>query len=166
MQRLSLALAALAAAIPLWNAFGRASPRPELTLFSFLDLGEASRRGERGSRSQAVFLRSMATQHPSLRLLVVDVSGSSPRERRNRVADWHLDDLRVVPLSALGDTERGWFSGRAPETLLVLPPDTLVQRWVGFASAAQLDLALREAASPRGLPPAAEPPPCGPASVR
>ena len=157
MRRLSLALAALAAAIPLWNALGRASPRPELTLFSFLDLEEASRPGERGSRSQAVFLRSLATQQPGLRLLLVDVSRSSPRERRNRVADWHLDDLRVVPLSALGDTERGWFSGRAPETLLVLAPDTLVRRWVGFASAAQLDLAVRAAGRPHAPKPLREP---------
>jgi hypothetical protein len=147
VRRLSLALAALAlGALPWGGTTSRASPHAGLVLLSFLDLTEESRPGERGSRSQAVFLRSMATQHPRLRVLLVDVSGSPPSEQRNRIADWHLDGLSVVGLGVLGEVERGWFTGRPPETLLVREPDTVLRRWMGFASAAQLDLALRAAA--------------------
>jgi hypothetical protein len=154
VRRLSLALAALglAAAIPLWNASGRAPVRSELTLLAFLDLAEPVSLEGRGSRSQAVFLRSMVAQHPRLRLVLVDVSGQDARERSNRAADWHLDGLGVVPLAALDESARAWFSGRAPETLLLRTPDRVLRRWTGFASAAQLDLALREAASPHRAP--------------
>lgn len=154
MRRLSLALAALglAAALPLGHASGRAHAPGALTLLAFLDLAEAPFAG-RGSRSQTVFLRSMAAQHPQLRLLIVDVSGQDARRLRSRAADWHLDGLRVVPLAALDGDARVRFSGRAPETLLLRAPDTLVRRWAGFASAAQLDLALREASAPRRAPP-------------
>jgi hypothetical protein len=150
VRRLSLGLGALVVVVvvPLWQASGPAVAGSQLELLAFLDLAEPALEG-RGSRSQAVFLRSMATQHPRLRLVLVDVSGQDARERRNRVADWHLDGLGVTPLAELDGPARGWFSGRAPETLLLRPPDTVLRRWVGFASAATLDLALREAASPR-----------------
>jgi hypothetical protein len=153
VRRLSLALAALglAAALPLGHASGRSDARGALTLLAFLDLAEPPLAG-RGSRSQVVFLRSMAVQHPQLRLLLVDVSGQDARRLRSRAADWHLDDLRVVRLAALDGETRARFSGRAPETLLLRAPATLVRRWAGFASAAQLDLALREASAPRRDP--------------
>ena len=153
MRRLSLALAALglAATLPFGHTSGRADGRSELTLLAFLDLAEGPLEG-RGSRSQAVFLRSMAAQHPRLRLLVVDVSGQGTPEQRNRAADWQLDGLPLVPLAALDEGTRGWFSGRAPTTLLLRDHTTLLRRWDGFASAAQLDLALRKAAPPRRAP--------------
>jgi hypothetical protein len=154
VRRLSAALVALglAAATPLWNASGHAPAESELRLLAFLDLAERAPREARGSRSQAVFLRSLAAQHPGLRFLLVDVSGQDPRERRNRVADWHLDGLPTIPLAALEEGERAWFSGRAPETLLLGASGTVLRRWSGFASAAQLGLALREASAPLRAP--------------
>jgi hypothetical protein len=152
VRRLSLGLAALAlaAALPLGHAVGPASSRGELVLLAFLDLGEVAGPG-RGSRSQAVFLRSMAAQHPQLRLLLVDVSGQEAGLRRSRAADWHLDALPVLPLSSLEERARSSFSGVAPETML-LRAGTLLRRWRGFASAAELDRALREAAAPPRAP--------------
>ena len=117
-----------------------------VTLLGYLDLFELSPEG-RGSRSQVVFLRSMAVQYPQLRVRLIDVSGRSESERRNRVHDWGLAELRVEALTT-GDAP-GW-AGATPTTVLLDASGETLARWEGFVAAAELDLTIQAGASRTG----------------
>lgn len=113
-----------------------APPAPaQASLVAALDLSEPAGTPGRGSRAQAVFLKSMATQHPTLRLSIVDVSGVSGRERRNRAADWGLE---AWPIRA----DPGF--GPSPATTLLVGGEVRHQ-WTGFIDAATLDQAIEAA---------------------
>ena len=125
-----------------------ASPAPDArserdvagaTLLGYLDLLEQDR-GGRGSRSQVVFLRSMAVQHPRLLVRLIDVSSLSTTRRRNRVRDWGLAGLRVEPFSG---ADAPGYEGVTPTTVLLDGGGAMIARWEGFATAAELDLAIR-----------------------
>jgi len=117
----------------------------ENTLLAYLDLADDGRMG-RSSRSQAVFLRSMAVQHPDLRVRVVDVSNLDPEARRDRSFDWNLRDLDLEPLSPKLDA---WFRGTLPTVVLFDREGALVRRWEGFASAAELGPAIHDSLDTR-----------------
>jgi len=113
-------------------------PSVESTLLAYLDLADDRRSGS--SRSQIVFLRSMAAQHPGLRVRVIDVSNLDPESRRNRSFDWSLSDLDLEPMSPKLDA---WFRGTLPTVVLFDQEGAMVRRWDGFASAAELGPAIR-----------------------
>ena len=116
-----------------------AAPGLEGTLLGYLDLGDREGRA-RSSRSQAVFLRSIAVQHPGLRVRTVDVSGLAPAARRDRALAWDLAGLRPEPLSPRLEP---WFRGVVPTVVLFDREGGLVQRWEGFVPAAVLGPLIR-----------------------
>ena len=111
------------------------------TLQVWLDLAEPT--GTRmQSRSQAVFVRSMARQH-DLTVRIHDTSG----------------DPRATTLAADLGLSAGWLAAPAPGAAAPVvwlrdADGCVLHRWDGFASAAQLDTALRHlnASSPVAPP--------------
>jgi hypothetical protein len=95
----------------------------------------------------------MQTQHRrfGLRAILVDTAKQSRNELLNDTYDWNLDpEIAVLP----DDGTRAHRFGvrEAPTTFLIGRRDVVRKRWNGFASAAQLDFAVRsvEGRSPAG----------------
>jgi hypothetical protein len=155
------ALTAVALLVAACGPPAAGTPRAALgrpALIGYLDLSEPPGRAGLGSRSQSVFLRSMAAQHPRLLLRVVDVSRLAEAERRNRAHDW---ELAGGSLERLAGAAHPWFRGVVPTTVLLDERGQRIERWEGFVGAAELDRAIRSLAQPGGAP---HPPPARPPS--
>ena len=93
---------------------------------------------DEASRSQVVFLRSMARQfaNSGLRVVMVDVSGLVEAERANLSYDWHMDEIPLLagptdleaPLTLLyvdGSPQYAWDGVALPYTLAVTLQENL-----------------------------------------
>lgn len=96
------------------------------------------------SRSQVVFLRSMARQYAGagVRVLIVDASrleGTPPGrdELVNRVYNWHLEDIPLL-IDRDGATARQYGVEHIPATFLIGADGRVIQRWDGMALPAQM----------------------------
>jgi len=88
------------------------------------------------SRSQVVFLRSMARQFAGsgLRVILVDVSGLSGAERVNLAHNWHLGDIPLISNTAKIST---------PATY-IFDQGSLQSHWEGLALPSELALSLQK----------------------
>ena len=118
-----------------------------VVLLSFLDtLADPSAPTRDPSRSQLVFLRSIAQQYGSQRVqvLIVDTShlqtGASPHLDGlvNLTYNWQLETIPVL-VDPAGSVARAYDVSQAPTTFLIAADGLLKRRWDGFAIAPQLD---------------------------
>lgn len=128
------------------GTFSLQRQRGHTVLLSFLNTSAAS--GTDPSRAQVVFLRSMATQHRGLRVVIVDAAAEAtgrPARKSdlvNYTYDWALS--RAVPvLPDDGSLARRYGVHKVPTTFLIGAGGVLERRWNGFVPAARLDFAIR-----------------------
>jgi peroxiredoxin len=151
----ALAIGAPAPALTLGAVRGEAEPLVqlnELTLLGFISPGAATSDSAQASRSQIVFLKSMAEQYTDQGLRVVIVASATPAqparltesELLNFSYDWALDAIPLLVDSDEAEAARAYGVGQLPTTFLIGPDGLVVQRWDGYASAAQLALAIQD----------------------
>ena len=103
-----------------------------------------------GSRSQLVFLRSIAQQYGSqgVLVLIVDAShlqaggGPNLEDLGNFVYNWQLDTIPVL-VDPDGATTQAYEVSQTPTTFLIAADGLIAQRWDGFAAAPLLAFALQ-----------------------
>jgi hypothetical protein len=121
-----------------------------IVLLSFLNTrADATPEGD-SSRAQAVFLRSMQSQHGrfGLRVIIVDASeiAGAGKPSRNELINYTYDAHLGPAITVLADDgtrARRFVVRRAPTTFLIDLDGAIQKRWDGFAGAAQIDLAIR-----------------------
>jgi hypothetical protein len=138
---------------PTWSEQDLAAPG-RLTLVSWLDLTEPPRAG--GSRSQAVYLRSMATQFTDAGLQVVVAHRPAPgtpalsSEQLSTAAG----DLGLTGVAVRGDPDgvlaRRYGVPGAPSTALLAPDGTVLATWTTLVLPQDLTAAV--AAAPDDTP--------------
>lgn len=124
--------------------------RGRIVLLSFLNSrADAGAEGD-PSRAQLVFLRSMHTQHArfGLRVVIVDAAklAGAGRPSRNELVNYTYDSHLGRAIAVLADdgTRAERFEVEEPPATFLIDADGVVQeRWDGFASAAQLDFAIK-----------------------
>ena len=116
-------------------------------LVTFLDTQEQASASGSPSRSQLVFIKSMDTQsrRAGLRTVIVDTARASADDLVNFRYDWSLSPTIRVLGDPHGALARAYHVVRVPTTVLLDGRGGVVHRWSGFASAAQLDFAVRRA---------------------
>jgi hypothetical protein len=121
-------------------------PKGHPELVSFLDTQAQPSVSGNASRSQIVFLKSMDTQSHAagLRTVIVDASHASASALVNVRYDWALPRTIRVLGDPAGKLAREYHVAKVPTTLLLNAHGSVVRRWAGFASAAQLDFAVRK----------------------
>jgi hypothetical protein len=127
--------------------------REQVVILSFLNTqAEGSVSNGDMSRSQIVFLRSMAEQYgpKGVRILIVDATPlvlgqpTSQDALINYSFDWHLEGIPVLMDGRKSPTARIYGVTQVPTTFLI-DGEGMVQRcWTGFAPAQDLAFALQE----------------------
>lgn len=127
----------------------RLGDRP--TLLAFLNTQADDSTTPDPSRSQIVFLKSMDEQYAGdIEVVIVDASAvmtgsrSDPDSLTNFVYDWSLDSIPVL-VDSEGEVAQAYGVASLPTTFLIGADGVIRQRWGGFASAPQLDMAVQEA---------------------
>lgn len=125
------------------------------TLLSFIWPGTANDEAAQASRSQVVFIKSMAEQYTDQGLQVLLVASATQSQPAigdahallNFSYDWNLDQVPL--LIDDGTVARSYGVRELPTTLLIDEAGRVAQRWEGYAGAAQLALAIQaELAAP------------------
>jgi len=133
------------------DAYHLADLQGQVVLLSFVNTRplDASLSTPDASRSQIVFLRSIARQYASqgLRVLLVDattlVQGEQPNQDAllNFVYNW---DMETIPMLMDGAAmAQAYGVSQVPTTFVIAPDGRVTQRWNGVATAAHLALALQ-----------------------
>jgi peroxiredoxin len=127
--------------------------REQVVILSFLNT-QADGSGINGdmSRSQVVFLRSMAEQYgpKGVRILIVDATSlvlgqpASQDALINYSYDWHLEGIPVLMDRKKSSTARTYGVTQVPTTFLIDGEGIIQQRWDSFAPAQDLAFALQE----------------------
>ena len=135
------------------NSFSPSEQTGSALLLSFINTqADPSAETPDPSRSQVVFLKSMHEQYGSkgIKVLIVDASQIVTGEHiqaddlLNFTFNWSLDDQILVLIDDQDKTTaRNFGVSQLPTTFLIDSNNTVVQRWDGYASAAQLAFALQ-----------------------
>lgn len=122
-----------------------AADRGHTVLLSFLDTQAQATAANDPSRAQIPFLKSMSTQNRSygLRTVIVDTGRAGGNALVNFTYDWALGRSIAVVADPRGALARRYGVNASPTTFLVDRRGVVRRRWDGFASAVQLDFAVR-----------------------
>lgn len=119
--------------------------RGHAVLVSFLDTQAQATAANDPSRAQIPFLKSMNTQNRSygLRTVIVDTARADRNTLVNFTYDWALGRTIAVVGDPGGTLARRYGVTAPPTTFLVDRRGVVRRRWNGFATAVQLDFAVR-----------------------
>lgn len=93
------------------------------------------------SRSQIVFLKSIAQQYENIRVILVDTSGADEQTRIHAGYNWRLG---AIPLLAdSGGIAAAFAVTQSPTTVLIGEDGMILRRWDRFAAAQDLAFALQ-----------------------
>lgn len=120
-------------------------------LLSFLDTQATAARTGDPSRAQVVFLKSMERQNGAygLRVVIIDAADVvlKPEPSREMLTNYGFDQALPSSIQVLGDhggvVARAYRVTTVPMTILIDQRGAIRQRWDRFATAADLDFAIR-----------------------
>lgn len=114
----------------------------QVVLVGFVN-AQAGGSGRDLSRSQIVFLKSMAQQYEPLgvRVVLVDTSGADAQMLARAASNWQLGAIPLLPDT--GALAAGFGVTQSPVTLLIGADGLTLRRWDRFAAAQDLAFALQ-----------------------
>lgn len=126
------------------------APEAGPVLLSFVCTCPQDDQAAKASRSQVVFIKSMAEQYAKrgIRFVLIETSASESAIRPNRndllnlSYDWDVDTIPLVADTASAATARNYGIRQLPTTLLIGEHGRVANRWDGFATAAQLGFSI------------------------